>query len=236
MLAGLASAALPLYNHDQAASSVKLTPPWLEDGKQRYVGKPIIVLGGATSVGQYGAYHACSIHTPPHLSLSNLRAHITVIQLARLSGFSPIISTASLQNTELLRSLGATHVLDRTLPPEILQAEAKRIAGCATFELVYDAVSLPETLGLAYALTAPRGDLVLVLPAKEIQEAAARDGDMKRVHVVFGVMSVPFNVDAATSLLENLPELLESGKIRVCPVVYGLAIRPYVLTKVDFRW
>ena len=165
-----------------------------------------------------------------------LSPHLTVIQLARLSGFSPIITTASLRNTELLLSLGATHVLDRTLPSETLQAEAKRVAGCAAFELVYDAISLPETLALAYALTATHGDLVLVLPAKEIQEAAAKDSDMKRVHVVLGVMSVPCNVDVATSLLENLPKLLESGKIRVRPVEYGLAIRPYVLTKVDFRW
>ncbi|KAI1784160.1 GroES-like protein [Ganoderma leucocontextum] len=189
VLAGLASASLPLYNQDEAASSAKLIPPWLEDGRQRYAGKPIFILGGATSVGQY------------------------VLQLAHLSGFSPIVTSASLQNSELLRSLGATHVLDRTLPADTLQAETTRIAGGA-FELVYDAVSLPETLGLTYALTAPRGDLVIVLPAKEIQEAAAKDSDMKRVHVVLGVMSVPLNVDASRSLLDNLPELLESGKIK----------------------
>ena len=119
-----------------------------------------------------------------------------------------------MRNDELLRSLGATHVLDRTLPSDKLQAEAMRIAG-GPFELVYDAVSLPETLGLAYALTAPGGDLVVVLPAKEIQEAAAMDGDNKRVHMVFGVMCLPFNVDAARSLLGKLPELLGSGRIKV---------------------
>ena len=36
-----------------------------------------------------------------------------VIQLAKLSGFSPIITTASLKNTDFLKSLGATHVIDR---------------------------------------------------------------------------------------------------------------------------
>ena len=40
------------------------------------------------------------------------------IQFARLSGFSTIIATASPQNTTLLKSLGATHVIDRKLPSE----------------------------------------------------------------------------------------------------------------------
>ena len=38
------------------------------------------------------------------------------IQLAKLSGVSPIIITASLKSAELLKSYGATHVLDRSLP------------------------------------------------------------------------------------------------------------------------
>ena len=41
-----------------------------------------------------------------------------VIQLARLSGFSPIIVTASLSNEEYLKGLGATHVINYKKTPD----------------------------------------------------------------------------------------------------------------------
>ena len=50
----------------------------------------------------------------------------TVIQLSKLSGFNPIITTASLHNTDALKEIGATHVLDRNLPSDALFAEIKR--------------------------------------------------------------------------------------------------------------
>ncbi|HEV7737525.1 MAG TPA: hypothetical protein VGO47_09170, partial [Chlamydiales bacterium] len=37
----------------------------------------------------------------------------SAIQLAKLSGFSPIATTASTHHTDYLKSLGATHVIDR---------------------------------------------------------------------------------------------------------------------------
>lgn len=140
---------------------------------------------------------------------------MAVIQLVRLSGFSPIVATASLENSDRLRALGATHVLDRTLPTDALQAEAARIAGGAGFRVVYDTVASPETGRMAYALTAPGGDLVMTLPSKMVQEMAMTDAGAKRVHVSFGAMCVPSLANAATSLLGRLPELLVSGAIQV---------------------
>ena len=59
---------------------------------------------------------------------------LTVIQFARLAGFSPIIVTASLHNTELLRSLGATHVFtydalsDKSLAKQVKQWTSKSVS------------------------------------------------------------------------------------------------------------
>ena len=39
-----------------------LTPPWEAGGRGKYHGQPIIVFGGASSVGQYGKLSI--IHTP----------------------------------------------------------------------------------------------------------------------------------------------------------------------------
>ena len=50
---GVATAVFPLYNPN-APASVKLTPPWTEEGAGKYAGKACLVLGGAGSMGQYG--------------------------------------------------------------------------------------------------------------------------------------------------------------------------------------
>ncbi|RPD60290.1 GroES-like protein [Lentinus tigrinus ALCF2SS1-7] len=186
---GLATAAFPLYNTDsnENFSSAKLLPPWVEGGRGQYAGKPILILAGATSIGQF------------------------VIQLARLSGFSPIITTASLHNAPFLKSLGATHVIDRKLPAEQLKAEATKLGG-GLFEYVYDAVSVAETLELGYALTAPKGDFMVVLSGAELK-AAHPDTD-KRIHMAHGLFASPVNHEIGASLLAAVPELFASGDLK----------------------
>ncbi|KAI0359568.1 GroES-like protein [Trametes cingulata] len=186
VLSGLATAVLPLYNHKEGAASVRLTPPWEEGGRGKYAGKPIFILGGASSVGQYA------------------------IQVARLSGFSPIITTASLQNADLLKSLGATHVLDRKLPGETLVKQAVEIAG-GYFDVVYDAISTPETLATGYKATAPTGDFVIVLPPPV---PGADESSQKKIHLAYGYLKDPINQDFSKSFLAKLPQLLEAGDIK----------------------
>ena len=55
---GVATSAFPLYNQDPAAASARLTAPWLEGGRGKYSGKPFLLLGGASSMGQFGS---CSL-------------------------------------------------------------------------------------------------------------------------------------------------------------------------------
>ena len=135
-----------------------------------------------------------------------------MIQLARLSGFAPIITTASLHNAPFLKSLGATHVLDRKLPAEQLKAEATKLAG-GLFEYVYDAVSLSDTLEIGLALTAPKGDFVIVAPGDELK-AAHPDTD-KRIHLAHGLYATPFNHEIGSSLLAAVPQLFASGELKV---------------------
>ncbi|TBU41225.1 GroES-like protein [Dichomitus squalens] len=180
----LPTAALVLYNEDPSTQSVRLTPPWVEGGRGKYYSKSALILGGSSSIGQY------------------------VIQLARLSGFSPIIATASPHNREYLESLGATSVIDRNLPSAQLQVEATKLAD-GLFDLVYDAVSLPDTLPLANALTAPEGDLVVVSPSGLPQS----DETSKKVHLARGLLATPTNRVVGASLLANIPNLFEGGDI-----------------------
>ena len=54
MPCGVATASFPLYNQNEGTMSFRLHAPWLEGGRNKYAGKPLFVLGGASSMGQYG--------------------------------------------------------------------------------------------------------------------------------------------------------------------------------------
>ncbi|EPQ57732.1 GroES-like protein, partial [Gloeophyllum trabeum ATCC 11539] len=60
-------------------------------GRDKYAGKPILVFGDRPPLGKS-----------------------VTVQVAKLSGFEPIIATASPHNESLVRSLGATHFVDRS--------------------------------------------------------------------------------------------------------------------------
>ena len=70
-------------------------------------------------------------------------------------------ATASLQNKDLLLSLGATHVIDRKLSVTAMKERVARIVG-APIPYIFDAVCVEETQQAAYDLLAPSGTLALV--------------------------------------------------------------------------
>lgn len=96
-------------------------PPWSDGGDRAGNGKAIVVLGGSSSVGQY------------------------VIQLARLSGYSRIVTNASLTHEEHLKKLGAHVVLDRKQAgPQDYVAAVNGLP----LDFVFDSISLAETQAL----------------------------------------------------------------------------------------
>ncbi|EPT00341.1 hypothetical protein FOMPIDRAFT_1023738 [Fomitopsis schrenkii] len=185
---GLATAATGLFNESAKTNSVGLYPPWEDGGRGKYAGQPILVIGGASSVGQY------------------------VIQLSKLAGFSPIITTASLRNADNLKSQGATHVLDRNLSDDALLAEVQKIA-TAPIKLVFDAVSEPKTQKVAYKAVAPGGTLAIVLvPAVEAVDPE------KRIVQTQGNTNIPQHRKLGASLYSKVTALLEEGALKPNPV------------------
>lgn len=132
-----------------------------------------------------------------------------VIQLAKLSGFDPIITTASLKNTDFLKSLGATHVVDRNadLPSSVKTITTNPI------KYIYDAIALKETQEPAYEVLAPGGTLILVSPFSVDKSKVDKS---KRVADVFGTAHDAAQKSWALSLYKNLTKLLENGDIKVC--------------------
>ncbi|TFY56947.1 hypothetical protein EVJ58_g7321 [Rhodofomes roseus] len=189
---GLSTAALGLYlEHpppNPGIGSAGLTAPWEDGGRGKFAGKSFGVFGGASSVGQ------------------------SVIQLASLSGFSPIIATASLHNAEFLRTLGATHVLDRKLPSEQLKKEVEKITK-GLLDVIYDAVSLPDTQLAAYEVLSPGG--ILVLASYDVIPEERKDSG-KRVVRAWGQPNYPSEnrVVAAKLYGEQLTSWLKEGAIK----------------------
>ncbi|KAH9921855.1 chaperonin 10-like protein [Fomitopsis serialis] len=189
---GLSTAALGLYEQvvapDQDYGTLGLQAPWEEGGRGKYAGKPFVVIGAGSSVGQY------------------------VIQFAKLSGFSPIIATASLHNAEFLRSLGATHVLDRNLTLEQLREETAKITK-EPLDLIYDSVALPETQLASYELLAPGGTLALVLYTAIPEERLRPD---KKIVRPFGQANFPVEnrTVAAEVYGKQLTTWLKEGVIK----------------------
>ena len=136
------------------------------------------------------------------------------IQVAKLAGYAPIITTASPHNAPLLTALGATHILDRTLStPAILAAISTALKG-APLSFIYDAISSQDTQTLARAALAPGGKLVIVNPRAD----AGSEDDGKGLTIVNaqgGVYMQPFNRACAEAVFARLERWLADGSIKV---------------------
>ncbi|KAJ3869875.1 GroES-like protein [Lentinula novae-zelandiae] len=155
------------------------------DDTVSYPEEAALVIGGSTSVGQYA------------------------IQILKYLGFGAIIAYASAKHTEFLKSLGATHVIDRNqisfadLPAALPRVYAQPV------KVIYSAVVLSEAQDAAYACLANDGKLAVATPQLALKEDAETPG--KKVYGVFGSPYTPANREFGLVLWRHLPRLLESG-------------------------
>jgi len=182
---GLATAVIGLYGDCDRVDGVKKLqpPPWEAGGEGAYKGNAVAVLGGSSSVGQF------------------------TIQVLRLSGFYKIITTASLHNVDLLKSLGATHVIDRNAD---FASGARRILDEDSLDLIYDAVGNKEVQTQALEALAPGGQLIAAAHV-HVDKAVYPD---KHFVSFFGDLRLPANWPLGASLYSKLTDLLESEAIK----------------------
>ncbi|KAH9481171.1 Zinc-type alcohol dehydrogenase-like protein C2E1P3.01 [Psilocybe cubensis] len=179
----LSCAYIGLYNKNPYGLGID--PPISEATEGKYADTPIVVLGGSTSVGQM------------------------VIQLAQLSGFSPIFTTASPKHTVFLKSLGATHILDRSLSSSDMRAEIKKICNDKPIHFVYDTVSSEDTQRTALDILDSGGQMVAVNPLK------LTPSEDKKAFMVLGILRAPHNVELTETLYhDKISGWLERGLIK----------------------
>ncbi|KAG2361282.1 chaperonin 10-like protein, partial [Suillus spraguei] len=180
--AGLTTAVVGLYGNRFGAG---VAPPWTESTSDHESKTPIVILGGSSCVGSY------------------------TIQFARLSGFYPIITTASPSNEELVRDHGATHFFDRKLSVEQLKTAISKVTD-SPIRLIYDAISLPETQSVAWELLANDGTLVLTHPASVKED----EGKGRKVISTFADPHAPQNEELCRSSWALVEKWLLEGTIK----------------------
>ena len=141
---------------------------------------------------------------------------VLVVQLAKISGFSPIITTASIKHAEALKGLGADVVLSRDLSTDELKQEISKHTS-KPITLIYDAVSLDSTQRTAVDLLAPNGALVTTLP-----DVIGELDQGKTSIRVWGILRLEQNVVLLEDFFhERISGWVEKGLIQVrisCPL------------------
>ncbi|RDB29126.1 Zinc-type alcohol dehydrogenase-like protein C2E1P3.01 [Hypsizygus marmoreus] len=177
----LTAAYVGLYHY--GPYGLELASPLDPSNRGKYAGNPLVVLGGSSSVGQYA------------------------IQLAKASGFSPIITTSSLKHADYLKSLGATEVIDRHTPLSGLAAEIKKVTDLP-IRYVFDAISTKETQQAGHDLLTSGGHLVVTLNPN-----LAKSDDINVVQVL-GILRLPQNFVLLKDMYSRLTASLEEGVIQ----------------------
>ena len=127
-----------------------------------------------------------------------------------MSGFSPIITTASLKHAESLKSLGATHVIDRNISSSALASEVASITRNVPLKYAADSISLSDTQQAAYDLLAPGGQLATFLPV------SIKTTEEKHIFSTIGLVRYPSNVELLNTLFhDNFERLLKEGVVKV---------------------
>ncbi|KZV71797.1 GroES-like protein [Peniophora sp. CONT] len=186
---GFSTAVFSLYNAP-GEHSIGLTAPWEEGGRGKYAGQAALVIGGSSSMGQLA------------------------IQMLRISGFSPIIATASSSNEAYCKRAGATHVVDyRDVPYAALPDKIVELLSGKPLTLAFDAIAVLESQQAAWAALAPNGNLIaLHFPVVGTGETAEQG---KRAIMVHGVAKSEENVEIGKRMFSHITELLASGDVKV---------------------
>lgn len=141
------------------------------------------------------------------------------IQMAKMSGFNPIITTASARNEAYCKAAGATHVIDYAKAP-YGPAFVETVSSITTapIKVIWDCIAVEPSQLACWSILAPSGTLIVVNPnpAKEIGENGFVDKDGRKI---IGVLGSVFNdqvgdAQLGKSLFPALEGLLRDGDVK----------------------
>ncbi|KAF9074243.1 medium-chain dehydrogenase/reductase like protein [Rhodocollybia butyracea] len=135
-------------------------------------------------------------------------------------GYSTIIAYASGRHTDFLKSIGATHVIDRGETPIEKVAETVKKIATTPLKIAYNAI------GDADSRTACFDSIVAGGQVADVNGEVKDAGNGKTVIAIMGTSHFPVNREFGRILWKNLPKLVQDGAIvpnRVEKLPNGLA-------------
>ena len=210
----LVTAAVGLYADRDDPKAPHFSFPWEGVEAKSCSGKPILILGASSSVGQFGTCPSAKSEAK-----KSDNGSFVAIQLARLSGFTTIIATASPRSFDLLKSIGATHVLDRN--SESLKVDIEKILSGSKLEIVYVAAGGKEPQELGWELLSG-GGVLSCAPRVEL-ETRSKFPD-KFIQFFYCSVYLPHLRKLGASLFTNLYELMEKKLISVSALIVRRSI------------
>ncbi|KAJ3854758.1 chaperonin 10-like protein [Lentinula lateritia] len=180
-----ATAAIPLLSANPVGCG--LNPTF--DPKASFNGEAALVIGGGTSVGQFA------------------------IQIFKYVGFSTIITYASSKHSDYLKSLGVTHVIDRTEVSFSALPEAVKAITSLPIKNIYLAIIVaPEAFDTGYACLAHGGQMATANPNPPKPDDAEATG--RKIYGVFASTQIEPNIEFGKAMWKNLPKLMEERIIK----------------------
>lgn len=154
-----------------------------------YPAQTVIIIGGGSDTGKLG------------------------IQIAALVGFGRIIVIASKHSQLILKSFGATHVIDRYKSIANIREKVLEITQSDGVLYVYDTVNSDHTLGVALLSGSQRGKVAGLLRNTKVD--GSKIGEKKAGYDVLAVIGsvIEFFQPTGQMLVRELPGWIKTGKI-----------------------
>jgi NADPH2:quinone reductase len=164
-----------------------------------YKSAKILIIGGGSGCGKFG------------------------IQLAKIAGIGTIITTASIAGEAELKSLGATHVVDRKAPD--MEEQLRKLVGDDLI-YVYDTITntFDHSLTVSLLSNTKKGTLIHLIPGKVSEEVAGSKKAGFEERQMQGTTGMHPNL--AALYLKKLTGWIESGELKVpkYQVIEGLDV------------
>jgi NADPH:quinone reductase len=156
-----------------------------------YANSTIVIIGGGAATGKFA------------------------IEFCRLAGFGNIITIASKSSEKELKSLGATHVIDRKLSDDQLEDAVRAITG-DELVMALDVYNFGDrqTIGARFLSTTKKGILVSIIRSGSVDESQFREpkkAGYERKPVFCNPKGYP---DVAIPFWENIVSWVESGDLK----------------------
>jgi NADPH2:quinone reductase len=150
-----------------------------------YASQKVVIIGGGTNTGKLA------------------------IQYARLAGVGTIIAIASTSGEALLKSFGATHVIDRRLPD--IEEQVRRVVGDELL-YVYDTFTKDQSLGVSLLSNSKKGICIYNVKVQVDEAVLAKKKGGAEVRQIQGFSH--FIPEFGQLFWKQFPIWLKEGKIQ----------------------